>query len=334
MINFTMTRFLVAIGCLISTLLAPCLVDAQETPVDKSDFDLSVRAQDDLFEHVNGSWLEKTQIPSDKSDYGAFTVLIDLSQSRIKTIVDEVSKGNNVKGTDEQKVADLFRSYMDEAKIEELKGKPIKQELVLIEAISTKAEVIDYFAKFNKIGIGSPIATGVSQDQGDATKYVMYMSQSGTSLPDRDYYLDAKKQPARDALLAYIEKLFTLAELHQQRSLVKDILKLETYLARAQWSRVESRDASKTYNKFDMDDLNKLGYGVIDFNKYFEGNDVPVAIEQVVVRTPSFFEELATIIEAVDLDVWKAYLQFRYICLLYTSPSPRDKRQSRMPSSA
>ena len=308
-----MTRFLVAIGCLISTLLAPCLVDAQETPVDKSDFDLSVRAQDDLFEHVNGSWLEKTQIPSDKSDYGAFTVLIDLSQSRIKTIVDEVSKGNNVKGTDEQKVADLFRSYMDEAKIEELKGKPIKQELVLIEAISTKAEVIDYFAKFNKIGIGSPIATGVSQDQGDATKYVMYMSQSGTSLPDRDYYLDAKKQPARDALLAYIEKLFTLAELHQQRSLVKDILKLETYLARAQWSRVESRDASKTYNKFDMDDLNKLGYGVIDFNKYFEGNDVPVAIEQVVVRTPSFFEELATIIEAVDLDVWKAYLQFRYI---------------------
>ena len=89
MINFTMTRFLVAIGCLISTLLAPCLVDAQETPVDKSDFDLSVRAQDDLFEHVNGSWLEKTQIPSDKSDYGAFTVLIDLSQSRIKTIVDE-----------------------------------------------------------------------------------------------------------------------------------------------------------------------------------------------------------------------------------------------------
>ena len=313
MINFTMTRFLVAIGCLISTLLAPCLVDAQETPVDKSDFDLSVRAQDDLFEHVNGSWLEKTQIPSDKSDYGAFTVLIDLSQSRIKTIVDEVSKGNNVKGTDEQKVADLFRSYMDEAKIEELKGKPIKQELVLIEAISTKAEVIDYFAKFNKIGIGSPIATGVSQDQGDATKYVMYMSQSGTSLPDRDYYLDAKKQPARDALLAYIEKLFTLAELHQQRSLVKDILKLETYLARAQWSRVESRDASKTYNKFDMDDLNKLGYGVIDFNKYFEGNDVPVAIEQVVVRTPSFFEELATIIEAVDLDVWKAYLQFRYI---------------------
>ena len=313
MINFTMTRFLVAIGCLISTLLASCLVDAQETPVDKSDFDLSVRAQDDLFEHVNGSWLEKTQIPSDKSDYGAFTVLIDLSQSRIKTIVDEVSKGNNVKGTDEQKVADLFRSYMDEAKIEELKGKPIKQELVLIEAISTKAEVIDYFAKFNKIGIGSPIATGVSQDQGDATKYVMYMSQSGTSLPDRDYYLDAKKQPARDALLAYIEKLFTLAELHQQRSLVKDILKLETYLARAQWSRVESRDASKTYNKFDMDDLNKLGYGVIDFNKYFEGNDVPVAIEQVVVRTPSFFEELATIIEAVDLDVWKAYLQFRYI---------------------
>ena len=313
MINFTMTRSLVAIGCLISTLLAPCLLDAQQVPVDKSNFDLSVRVQDDLFEHVNGTWLEKTKIPSDKSNYGAFTVLTDLSQSRIKAIVDEVSKGNNVKGTDEQKVADLFRSYMDEAKAEELNAKPIKQELASIEAITSKAEVIDWFAKFNKIGISSPIASGVSQDQGDATKYIMYMSQSGTSLPDRDYYLDAKKQPARDALLVYMEQLFTLAELPEQRKLAKEVLKLETFLARAQWSRVESRDANKTYNKLDMDALNELGYGVIDFNKYFEGNDVPVAIEKVVCRTPSFFEELATIIEAVDLDVWKAYLQFRYI---------------------
>ena len=313
MIYFTMTRSLLVIGCLISTLLAPCFVDAQQVPVNKSDFDLSVRVQDDLFRHVNGTWLDKTEIPSDKSNYGAFTVLTDLSQSRIKAIVDEVSKGNNVKGTDEQKVADLFRSYMDEAKAEELNAKPIKQELASIEAITSKAEVIDWFAKFNKIGISSPIASGVSQDQGDATKYIMYMSQSGTSLPDRDYYLDADKQPARDALLAYIEKLFTLTELAGQRELAKDVLKLETFLARAQWSRVETRDANKTYNKLDMEALNKLGYGVIDFEKYFEGNDVSVAIEQVVVRTPSFFEELATIIEAVDLDVWKAYLQFRYI---------------------
>ena len=88
-----MTRSLVAIGCLISTLLAPCLLDAQQVPVDKSNFDLSVRVQDDLFEHVNGTWLDKTEIPSDKSNYGAFTVLTDLSQSRIKAIVDEVSKG-------------------------------------------------------------------------------------------------------------------------------------------------------------------------------------------------------------------------------------------------
>ena len=308
-----MTRSLVAIGCLFSTLFAPCFVDAQQVPVDKSNFDLSVRVQDDLFKHVNGAWLEKTEIPSDKSNYGAFTVLADLSQSRIKAIVDEVSKGNNVKGTDEQKVADLFRSYMNEAKVEELKAKPIKQELASIEAIASKAEVIDWFAKFNKIGINSPIVSRVSQDQGDATKYVMYMSQSGTSLPDRDYYLDAEKQSARNALLAYVEKLFTLAELPEQRKLAKDVLKLETFLARAQWSRVELRDANKTYNKLDMDALNELSYGVIDFNKYFEGNDVPVAIDQVVVQTPSFFEELATIIEAVDLDVWKAYLQFRYI---------------------
>ncbi len=312
--NFTIARALVSVGCSISTLLLTAsFTIAQQAPVDKSNFDLSVRAQDDLFEHVNGAWLEKTEIPSDKSNYGAFTLLSDLSQSRIKTIVDDVSKGNNVKGTDEQKVADLFRSYMDEAKTEELKATPIKQELKSIAAITSKTEVIDWFAKFNKIGVASPIAAGVSQDKGDATQHIMYVSQSGTSLPDRDYYLDADKQDARDALLTYIEKLFTLTDLTEQRKRGKAIVQLETFLARAQWSRVESRDAEKTYNKLDMAALDKLSYGVIDWKKYFDANDVPVAIEQVIVRTPSFFEELATIIEAVDLEVWKAYLQFRYI---------------------
>ena len=144
-------------------------MDAQQVPLDKSNFDLSVRVQDDLFEHVNGAWLEKTEIPSDKSNYGAFTVLMDLSQSRIKAIVDEVSKGNNVKGTDEQKVADLFRSYMNEAKVEELKAQPIKQELAAIETIASKAEVIDWFAKFNKIGISSPCLLYTSPSPRDAT---------------------------------------------------------------------------------------------------------------------------------------------------------------------
>ena len=313
MTHFKETRLLFTVLCLSSSLLLPCFVTAQQSAVDKSDFDLSVRAQDDLFEHVNGEWLKKTKIPSDKSNFGAFTVLIDLSQSRIKTIIDEVSKGNNVKGTDEQKVSDLFRSYMDEDRANELGAAPIKEELALVDAIQSKAELVDWFAKFSKIGVGSPIAAGVSQDKGNATEHIMYLSQSGTSLPDRDYYLKDDKQSERDSLLAYMEKLFALAELPEQAKLAKAVLKLEIDLARAQWSRVEMRDANKTYNKLDMPALNKLSVDAIDWKKYFVGNDVPVAIEMVVVQTPSFFEELAKIIDQTELDVWKAYLQFRYI---------------------
>ena len=313
MMNFKEARSLAVAGCLTITLLVPCLAMAQQAPVDKNDFDMSVRAQDDLFEHVNGTWLKNTKIPSDKSNFGAFTVLIDLSQSRIKTIIDEVSKGNNVKGTDEQRVADLFRSYMNEDRANELGMTPIKDELALVAAIENKTELVDWFAKFSKFGIGSPIAAGVSQDKGNATEHIMYLSQSGTTLPDRDYYLKDDKQSERDNLLAYIEKLFELANLPEQRKLAKAVLELETELAKAQWSRVEMRDANKTYNKMDMLSLNKLSGGAIDWKKYFVGNEVPEAIEMVVVQTPSFFEKLATIVNHTELDVWKAYLQFRYI---------------------
>ena len=132
MMNFKEARSLAVVGCLTITLLVPCLAMAQQAAVDKNNFDMSVRAQDDLFEHVNGTWLKNTKIPSDKSNFGAFTVLIDLSQSRIKTIIDEVSKGNNVKGTDEQRVADLFRSYMNEDRANELGMTPIKLSLIHI----------------------------------------------------------------------------------------------------------------------------------------------------------------------------------------------------------
>ena len=310
---FTIARPLVAAGCVITTLFAPCLATAQQLPVDKGNFDESVRAQDDLFEHVNGTWLKKTKIPSDKSNYGSFTKLADLSRSRIKTIVDAVSKGNNVKGTDEQKVADLFRSYMDEDRTKELGATPIKEMLASIQAIKDKAVLIDWFAKFSVMGVNSPIAAGVSQDKGKATEYIMYLSQAGTSLPDRDYYLEDDKQSERNDLLAYINKLFELAELPEQRKLAESVLALETKLAKAQWSRVESRDANKTYNKLEMAKLGELTDGVIDWNKYFTKNDISIPLEQVVVRTPSFFKELATIIKETDVEVWKAYLQFRYI---------------------
>ena len=312
---FSKAQSLVAVGCLTSTLFATSLVFAQEEPkpFDKSNFDESVRVQDDLFEFVNGTWLKKTEIPSDKSNYGAFTKLADLSQIRIKAIVDEVSEGNNVNGTDEQKVADLFRSFMNQDRTNELKATPIKQELESIAAIKSKAELIDWFAKFSMLGVDSPIGAGVSQDQGQATQYIMYVSQSGTSLPDRDYYLDEDKQADRDNLLAYIEKLFTLAEIPEQTKFAKAVLKLETNFALAQWSRVKSRDANKTYNKLDMPALNELSDEVIDWKKYFQGIGVTDPLDQVVVRTPSFFEDLATTIEAVELDVWKAYLQYRYI---------------------
>jgi predicted metalloendopeptidase len=290
------------------------LASAQE-PLNKANFDPSVRIQDDLFEHVNGTWLKTTEIPSDKSNYGSFIKLADLSQLRIKEIVESVSTQQHPKGTDAQKVADFYRSFMDVEKINALGAGPIREELAKIASISNKADLVQHFGRLSQYGIGSPIGMYVGQDQGEPTQYIVQIAQSGTSLPDRDYYLkdDEGSTKAREKLTQYIAKLFELSSSDDYQSLAGDIVAFETSLAKAQWSKVMLRDAKKRYNKMSFAELGELTDGQIDWAAYLAAAGVAQTPEQVIVLTPSFFEALAGLMEETDLKILKAYLAFNLI---------------------
>ena len=281
--------------------------------VELSAFDKSVRPQDDFFRHVNGTWLKTTEIPADKARYGAFTKLRDDSEARLRAIIEEsAAKPKKQPGSDEQKVGDLYNSFMNEARLEELGLKPLEGELARIDALKSKDEVPALMAHYMRISVRNPIAGYVNQDAKDPSQYIVYLFQSGLGLPDRDYYLlpDQKFKDLRAAYLAHVEKMLALAGDKNAAKSAKDILALETAIATKQWTRVDSRDDDKTYNKVEVAKANALTPG-FDFAAYLKA--IGVTNDAVIVAQPSAFTGFAEQLQAKSLDSWKTYFRWHLI---------------------
>ena len=163
-----------------------------KTELDWSTLDRSTRIQDDLFEHVNGTWLKNTPIPADKSDYGSFGQLADLSQKRIRDLIETVAASEHESGSDAQKVGDFYQSFMDESAVESKGLKPLSAELAELKQLESKTEVWRHLGRLSQIGVGNPVGFYVSQDAKNSTAYISHISQSGTSLPDRDHFSDRR----------------------------------------------------------------------------------------------------------------------------------------------
>ena len=279
--------------------------------IDADAFDRNVRPQDDLFMHVNGRWMLETDIPNDKSNYGSFVVLIDEAQARIRKIIEEAAQ--NPADANGQKVGDFFNSYMNEELVEKRGLTPLKDEISKIAGIKTKLQVIQQLGENETNGVGGPVGFYIDQDDKDSTRYIAALSQSGTTLPVREYYLedDPKYVKARAALKAYIALLFKLSEQPNPEAAAEAVLKLETELAKVQWTRTELRDADKRYNLYAVEKLSELS-PKFAWNDFFESAGA-TGLKEINVNTPSFFSGLDPIVEDTSVDVWKQYLHFRLL---------------------
>ena len=301
-------------------VLAACGKSADSTPakalgsgIELANMDRSVRPQDDFFRHVNGQWLKTTEIPADKSTYGGFTKLRDDSEARLRAIIEEsAARPNRAAGSDEQKVGDLYNSFMNEAKLEELGLKPLEGELARVDALKSGDEIPALMAHFMRIGAATPINGYVNQDAKAPTQYIVYLVQSGLGLPDRDYYLleDAKFKAVRAAYVAHVEKMLALAGDKEAAKSAKAILALETALAKKHWTRVDSRDDDKTYNKFEVAKANALTPG-FDFAAFLGG--IGVNTDAVIVSQPSAVTGFAEQLQAQPLPVWKTYFRWHLL---------------------
>jgi putative endopeptidase len=281
--------------------------------IEIANLDTAVRPQDDLFRFVNGTWLKNTEIPADRSNYGAFTRLAEQAERDLRAIIDEAGgKTGHAPGSDQQKVADLYNSFMDEAKLEQIGARALDAELARIAAIKKKEEFAALAAHLTRIGVTTPIGFYINQDAKDPTQYIAYLLQSGLGLPDRDYYLlkDAKFKEMRQQYVAHVERMLALAGDKNAAGNARAIMKLETALAKKHWTRVDSRDDEKTYNKVTRADLAKVApqFGWDSWLK-----DMGIGSEAVIVSQPSAFTGFSEQIAAQPLGAWRAYFRFHLL---------------------
>lgn len=292
---------------------AGCSEEKLDSGINYANFDQSVRPQDDFYRYVNGAWLEQTEIPADKSNYGSFTELFDESQANQRRIIEDAANSADKKhGSDEQKIGDFYLSYMDSARIEELGLSPLEEDLARIESLGGKEDLAKYFAYARQVGLQTPFVFFVNQDFKNSTDYIGYISQSGLNLPDRDYYLsdNEKFRTIRDKYRAHIENIFTLAGREDGAASAAKILAMETAMAQSHWTRVENRDRNKTYNKFSIADLQGQ---TPNFNWAAYLNAAGVDARDLVVRQPSYLAAFDQIYSQYSLDDWKTYLTWKLL---------------------
>jgi putative endopeptidase len=277
--------------------------------------DNSVRPQDDFYRYVNGTWLKNTEIPADKSSWGAFNELAEKSLNELHSIIDtESAKKDIPAGSVEQKIVDLYASYMDEATLEKLGMTPLNTEFSRIDAIKNKKQLATIIAHLSMINVGVPLELGIGQDSKDSTKVVAGLDQGGLGLPDRDYYLkdDTKLKETRAKYLAYIEKMLSMSGDTAAKLHASQVLALETWIAKIQWTKVENRDPVKTYNPIKLNKLKTLAPH-FDWNQYLVDAELKNKTPYLVIGQPSFVKGFDRLVEKTPLDVWKVYLKWHVL---------------------
>ena len=278
-----------------------------------SNMDTSVAAQQDFFRYVNGHWLQNTEIPADKARWGSFDELRENAEKQVLAIVQQLAKQPHAKGSDEQKIADLYKSFLDEELADMLGLNPLRGELAAIDNLKSRADLTRLWGNWQRYRIGTPVAVYVGQDQKQSDQYITGASQSGLGLPDRDYYLkdDARSVELLQQYQAFIAKLWTLAGFDNAEQVAADIVALEKQIAAAHWSRVQNRDRNATYNKLTLAELNKLAPG-FDWQAFLAAADL-ADVNELVVRQPSYFTAFAKLQAQTPVNQWQQYLKFHLL---------------------
>ena len=295
---------------------------APKSGLDVQSYDAAIRPQDDLFRHVNGKWLATTEIPADRSAWGSYMTLRDNVQTELRGLVETAGKKPGA-SAEENKIADLYASFMDESRLATLGAKPLAGDFARVAGIKATQDIAALMAYFARIGINAPLIAYVNQDARDATQYAVGLYQGGLGLPDRDYYLkdDPKLKDTRAKYQAHITTMLGLIGDKAATKEAADILALETAIATAQWTKVDNRDPVKTYNKLAIGNLDVLTQE-FDWKAYLTAAGVDGKVDSLIINQPSYIRDFGKIVTNTPLPVWKAY--FRWHLLNSAAPYLSD----------
>lgn len=280
--------------------------------IDPTNFDTTVRPQDDFFMFVNGNWLKKNPIPASETRWTSFSEILERNRTILKRVAESAAANTSASPTSpEGQVAAFYKSGMNEAKREEMGAKPLE---VYLDAIN-KATTLEEFLKVTasqKAVAGSLFNVYVTADEKNSSTNALYMNQGGTSLP-KAYYETADLKAKLVAFEKHVANMFVLmgSTPEEAAKKAKNVVTIETALAKVSRTPAERRDTEKNYNKKTFAELQKLSPNV-DWKKHLSDIGVPniASVENVILGEPEFFTGLSKILKSTSLDALKDYQKY------------------------
>ncbi|MBS45979.1 MAG: peptidase M13 [Nocardioides sp.] len=289
--------------------------------------DHDVRPQDDLFGHVNGTWLTETEIPSDRSSWGPFVALSDAAEEHVRQIITDIADAtaagdptgaDGVEDADEaRKIGDLYASFMDTDAIAARGLDPVAPLLAAVDGLRDVRDLAALLGELERIGGHGLFGSYVDTDAKDSDRYLFNLTQGGLGLPDESYYRDEKFAETRTAYVAYLERLLALGGVDDAAGAAATVMDLDTRLAAGHWERAETRNVQKTYNLRTLAELKEV-CPAFDWDAYVQnltGTSVDPApvLAEVCLRQPSYFEHLSAVLGEVPVEAWRTWLTSRVL---------------------
>ncbi|MBB2186547.1 M13 family metallopeptidase [Gluconacetobacter liquefaciens] len=274
---------------------------------------LSVKPGDNFFDYANGTYVDHLVIPPDRTSWGPFNELAELSRTRVQAILKDVSSRPEANpATIEGKLGTFYASFMDEAAVEALGAKPLAADLAAIRAVHDAASFAALAAKAQETFQSSPFSLMIQPDAKDPTRYALDLDQAGLGMPDRDYYSKPSFAAKKTAYLAYVEQMLGLIGWPDAKQAASDIVALETAIAKVHWARDEMRDPEKSYNPRTVQQLQKDAPG-FDWPTWLKAAGLPeagLAQRVLIAGEPSAIAGEAKILGATNIATLRAWMAF------------------------
>jgi putative endopeptidase len=280
--------------------------------VDLTARDESVKPGDDFFRYANGAWMQRTQIPADRTRWGTFDMLREKADNDARAIIEEVALAGGQPGSNQQKIADFYNSFLNQQQIDAAGLAPVQGEIDEIAALRNHEDTIRLVARPG-VAVNFPIAIFVGLDERNPNRYVTNMVHAGLGLPEREYYrrTDGEFPNIRREYEAHITRLLTLANQRDPAGQARRIVALETQIAERHWPIADRRDRSRTYNLKTRAEIRALAPN-FPWDAAFDSQGLG-AVQDVVISELSAMGPLANLYVQTPVSTWKSYLTYHLI---------------------
>lgn len=275
--------------------------------IDLASLDPSISAKEDFYQYATGGWQKNHPLKPEYSRYGSFDVLRENNEIRLNELFQGLSSVKAEKGSVQQKISDLYAMGLDSTRLNAEGVNPVKPYLDALESVKDVESYVRAMADIELHGDGGCWGVYAESDMTDNSNTVLYITQSGLALGNRDYYLLAENAELREGYLNFLKRIFTLAGDEKAEQKAKDAFDFQMTIAEPSWSMIQQRDIEARYNPMTPEQLYKE-YPALRFDAYLDAMGIP-AQSKIILEQPSYFKALNRIVAKTNPRVLRHYLQ-------------------------